>query len=218
MWFISLFLFSLLICNLRSPIHHIWIQLNRLSSVLTWPLHAPTQNGALPKLFTCECSLLGLVSARYLLRWVPYWKGFVCWIEIFGFAGFGSRLKNPMFLPNKSLMSYIGLYHKFLYKISSLLLTPLPPAPRWSFFSNLPWCANGYVWAKEHSVLCSSKLCARLQWSVSIFQTLCRHSDWMISVCHINPKWHAGAFHTKPFSFLLRLFMGRHSSVPRGLW
>ena len=37
-----------------------------------------------------------------------------------------------------------------------------------------------------------------------IFQPPCRYSDWTISIWHINPKWHAAAFHTKPCSSLLK--------------
>ena len=108
-----------------------------------------------------------------------------------------------MFLAKKSLRSYVGVYQKFLYKSFSLLLTP--PT----------WYDGGCVWAKDHSVLLSSKSGACLQWSVHISQTRCRRSDWMISMCHINPKWHAAAFHTKPFSYLLRPLPGRPSIFPR---
>ena len=36
------------------PRHPRWIQFNGPNKSLLWPLHVLTQNGALPKLFTCE--------------------------------------------------------------------------------------------------------------------------------------------------------------------
>ena len=52
----------------------------------------------------------------------------------------------------------------------------------------------------------------------SIFQMPCLRSYWTISVGHINPKWHAAAFHTNAFSYLLIPLPGRPSIVPRCLW
>ena len=118
-----------------------------------------------------------------------------------------------MFLAEKSLWSYVGLYQKFLYKSFSLLITPPPPQ---SLFSHLPWCNDGCIWDKEHNVLYSSTSCTRLQWSVRISQTRYRHSNWKISVCHINPKWHAADFHMKLFFSLPWPFPGIPSIVPRG--
>ena len=66
------------------------------------------------------------------MRWVPYWKGFVCWIEIFWFSGFGRCFKNPMFLSEKSLISYVGLYLKFLHKIFIITAPSPPPTPQHS--------------------------------------------------------------------------------------
>ena len=37
--------------------------------------------------------------------------------------------------------------------------------------------------------------------SVRISQNPCRCSDWTISMWHINPKWHVGAFHEKSVLF-----------------
>ena len=42
------------------------------------------------------------------------------------------------------------------------------------------------------------------------------HSDWTVYIWHINPKWHAVAFHTKPFSSLTRTWPGMTSIVPIG--
>ena len=41
----------------------------------------------------------------------------------------------------------------------------------------------------------------------------CQCRDWTISVWHINNKWHAAAFHTKPFSSLPRTFPWRPSNL-----
>ena len=58
---------------------------------------------------------------------MPYWKGFSVELKSLYLLVLGSIFKNPMFLAKKSPKSYVGLYQKFLYKISLLLLTPLPP-------------------------------------------------------------------------------------------
>ena len=42
------------------------------------------------------------------------------------------------------------------------------------------------------------------------------HTRTYSYVCHINPKWHAVSFHTKPFSSLPLTFPGRPYIVPRG--
>ena len=57
-------------------------------------------------------------------------------ILVSGFAGFSSYFKNPISLAEKSCWSYVGLYQKFLYKISPLLLTP-PPPPKHSYYTSL---------------------------------------------------------------------------------
>ena len=56
-----------------------------------------------------------------------------------------------------------------------------------------------------------------LQWSARISQMRCQRSGWTISVWHINTKWHAAAFHTKPFSSIPRTFPWITSIVTIGL-
>ena len=58
-------------------------------------------------------------------------------------AGFGSCFKNLMLLAKKSLMSYVGLYQKFLYKSFSLLLKPPPPNQSSHAFPNATIDASG---------------------------------------------------------------------------
>ena len=133
------------------------------------------------------------------------WNLFLCWFwQLF--------LKYNFFLAKKSMRSYVGLNQKFLYKNLSLLLTPTPPnilltPPPMQWRLCLVQVAQCSVLLKKlhPSVVFSAHFSNALP--MQLLDNLRGH---------INPKWHAADFHTKPFFSLLRPFSGRISIVPRG--